>query len=80
MNKTTGRRQVQAMAAVINELVAQRKMMRKHAMQMMMGPDGMIGHGNGGGRNMQNMRPSSPDIAPTPAKPDTADHAQHQQP
>lgn len=81
MNKTTGSRKVQAMAAVINELVAQRKMMRMHAMQMMMGRDGMMGNGAGGGRNMrQNMRPASPDTAHPPAAPDTADHTQQHQP
>ena len=36
MNQATGGRKVEAMAAVINELVAQRTMMRRHAMQMMM--------------------------------------------
>lgn len=81
MNNTSGSRKVPAMAAVINELVAQRKMMRMHAMQMMMGPDGMMGNGAGGGRNMmQNMRPASPDTAHPPAAPDTADHTQHHQP
>jgi hypothetical protein len=80
MNKTTGSSKVQAMAAVINEMVAQRKTMRTHARQMMTGPDGMMGNGMGGGRNMQNMKPTSPDTAPSPAKPDTADHAQHHQP
>ena len=81
MNKTTGSRKVQAMAAVINELVAQRKMMRMHAMQRMMGRDGMMGNGAGGGRNMrQNMRPASPDRAHPPVAPDTADHTQHHQP
>lgn len=80
MNKTTGSRKVPAMAAVINELVAQRKMMRMHAMQMM-GPDGMMGNGAGGRRNMmQNMKPASPDRAQPPAAPDTADHAEHHQP
>ena len=80
MNQTTGGRKVQAMAAVINELVAQRKTMRTHARQMMMGPDGMMGNGMSGGRNRQNMKPTSPDTAPSPAKPDTADHAQHHEP
>jgi len=70
MNKTTGSRKVQAMAAVINEMVAQRKTMRTHARQMMMG------NGMGGGRNMQTMKPTSPDTAPSPAKPDTAQHHQ----
>ena len=80
MNKTTGSRKVQAMAAVINELVAQRKTMRTHARQMMIGPDRMMGKGMGGGRSSQNMKPTSPDTAASPAKPDTADHAQHHQP
>ena len=80
MNKTTGSRKVQAMAAVINELVAQRKTMRTHAKQMM-GPDGMMGNGTGGHRNMmQNMRPVPPGTAPPPAASDTADHAENQQP
>ena len=75
MNQATGSRKVPAMAAVINELVAQRKMMRLHARQMM-GPDGMMGNGMGGGRKMQTMKPTSPDTAPSPAKPDTAQHHQ----
>jgi hypothetical protein len=80
MNKATGNRRMQAMAAVINELVAQRKMMRMHARQMMMGPGGMMGTGMGGGRNMPNRSPTFPDTASAPAKPDTADHAEHHQP
>lgn len=36
MNQATGSKRVDAMAAVINELVAQRAMMRRHARQMMM--------------------------------------------
>ncbi len=35
MNHATGQKKVEAMAAVINELVAQRKQMRSHMMQMM---------------------------------------------
>ncbi|HKP50785.1 MAG TPA: hypothetical protein VJU17_12260 [Gemmatimonadales bacterium] len=35
MNRTTGQKKVESMAAVINELVAQRKQMRSHMMQMM---------------------------------------------
>jgi hypothetical protein len=35
MNQATGPRRVQAMAEVINELVAQRKMMRAHMRGMM---------------------------------------------
>ena len=66
MNRATDSRKLQAMAAVINEMVAQRKTMRAHARKMMRGPGGM--------------KPSSPDTAPTPAKPDTSDHAQHHEP
>lgn len=80
MNTATGSGKVQAMAAVINELVAQRRMMRTHAKRMM-GPDGMMGNGTGGHRNMmQNMRPVPPGTAPPPAASDTADHAENQQP
>ena len=35
MNSATGQKKVDAMAAVINELIAQRKMMRGHMRQMM---------------------------------------------
>jgi hypothetical protein len=43
MNRATGQKKVEAMAAVINELVAQRKQMRSHMMQVMqtMHPQGM---------------------------------------
>jgi hypothetical protein len=37
MNRATGQKKVDAMAAVINELVAQRKQMRSHMMQIMQG-------------------------------------------
>ena len=39
MNSATGEKKVDAMAAVINELIAQRKQMRGH-MRQMMGPPG----------------------------------------
>jgi uncharacterized coiled-coil protein SlyX len=35
MNRSSGSKKVEAMAAVINEMVMQRKQMRKHMMQMM---------------------------------------------
>jgi len=35
MNRATGSKKVEAMAAVINEMVAQRRQMRAHMMQMM---------------------------------------------
>jgi LmbE family N-acetylglucosaminyl deacetylase len=68
MNQATGNRKVEAMAAVINEMVAHRRAMRTHARQMMRGPHGMMQNGMGGG------------AAPSPAKPDTADDAQNNQP
>lgn len=80
MNQATGNSKVEAMAAVINEMMAQRKAMRTHARQMMMGPHGRMRNGMGGDRKMQNMKPTSPEAAPSPAKPDTADDAQRSQP
>jgi hypothetical protein len=38
MNRATGDKKVAAMAAVINELVAQRKVMHEHMRQMMQSP------------------------------------------
>jgi hypothetical protein len=46
MNRSTGNARVEAMAAVINELVAQRRAMRAHHREMMQGPGKM--HGPGG--------------------------------
>jgi hypothetical protein len=63
MNESTGGRKVQAMAAVLNELVAQRKMMRMHAREMM-GSGMMMGGQRAGDTNtMRNMRPASGDTA-----------------
>jgi hypothetical protein len=42
MNRATGNSKVRAMAAVINELVAQRKAMQGHMRQMMESRDGMM--------------------------------------
>ena len=68
MNQATGNRKVQAMAAVINELVAQRRAMHEHMRQVM---------GNGGKMSgpPQQMTPDSgrPNAAPA----DTAGHAEH---
>lgn len=49
MNRATGTKKVEAMAAVINEMVAQRKQIRAHRMQMMerMHPGEMMGEGPG---------------------------------
>jgi hypothetical protein len=54
MNQATGQNKVQAMEAVINELVAQRKMMRGH-MARMMGHNRMSGHPEHNGSSMQEM-------------------------
>jgi hypothetical protein len=77
MNRATGARKIPAMAAVINELVAQRKQMHQRMGQMM--ESGMM-EGAGGGRQrmMPDMRPSGPDTGPArPSPADTGDHAQH---
>lgn len=55
MNRATGQKKVEAMAAVINELVAQRKQMRSHMMQTMQRMHSE--HMMGGSR----MAPSDPD-------------------
>jgi hypothetical protein len=46
MNRSTGNARMEAMAAVLTELVAQRRAMRTHHREMMDGP-GMM-HGPGG--------------------------------
>jgi hypothetical protein len=72
MNRTSGDKKVTAMAAVITELVAQRKAMQNRMHQMMQGEGGKMGM----------MKDStSPGAKPT-AKPDseaadTSDHAAH---
>ena len=80
MNRATGTGKVQAMAAVINELVAQRKAMRAH-MHEMMESDGMMrrqGEGRRGGHMMQDMQKSPADSAEAKmSEPDTVDHSQH---
>jgi hypothetical protein len=76
MNRVTGAGKVVAMADVINELVAQRKVMQEHMRQMMEGRKGMM-------RMMEDSAPVSPG-APTPradsAAADTAGHAGHHPP
>jgi uncharacterized coiled-coil protein SlyX len=44
MNRATGAKKVEAMAAVINEMVAQRKQMRAHMREMMESNGMMQGH------------------------------------
>jgi predicted transcriptional regulator len=74
MNRASGNQKVQAMAAVINEMVAQRKAMQEGMHQMMGGRDGM----------MKMMGDSAPPTAGAPAADsaasDTAGHAGHHPP
>jgi predicted transcriptional regulator len=74
MNRTTGNQKMQAMATVINELVAQRKAMQARMHQMM----------EGGG--MMGMMSESTSTGPKPTAKadsvaaDTTDHAAHHPP
>jgi hypothetical protein len=52
MNRATGSKKVEAMAAVINEMVAQRRQMRAHMMQTMDSGGRMMMHGYGRGAMM----------------------------
>ena len=54
MNRATGQKKVQAMADVINQLVAQRKMMRAHMRWMM---DQGEGRGHGAEKHQQQQKP-----------------------
>jgi polyhydroxyalkanoate synthesis regulator protein len=76
MNRVTGAGKVAAMADVINELVAQRKVMQEHMRRMMESRKGMM-------RMMEDSLPVSPG-APTQradsAAADTAGHAGHHPP
>jgi hypothetical protein len=75
MNKATGNSKVTAMAAVINELVAQRKMMQEH-MRRMMEPRERMMH--------MMKEPAGGSLGPTPGADstpaDTAGHAGHHPP
>jgi hypothetical protein len=76
MNQSSGNKKVQAMAAVINELVAQRKQMHQRMGQMM--DSGMMDGGGGRRGMMQNMQPAGPDTAPMgPPAADSGNHAEH---
>jgi hypothetical protein len=70
MNRTTGNQKVQAMAAVINELVNQRKMMQNR-MHRMMERGGMMGMSDSGSTG------SKATVKPESAATDTTDHAAH---
>ena len=76
MNKATGNSKVTAMAAVINELVGQRKVMQEHMRQSMESREGMM-------RMMKEPAAGAPP-APTPGADslpaDTAGHAGHHPP
>lgn len=73
MNRTTGNPKIQAMATVINELVAQRKAMQDRMHQMMErgGMMGMMNDSTSAGRKST----ASPDTAA-----DTTNHAAHHPP
>ena len=76
MNRATGNSKVTAMAAVINELVAQRKVMQEHMRQMMESRQGvmhMMGEPAAGARPAP-----TPGADSTPADP--AGHAGHHPP
>jgi hypothetical protein len=73
MNRSSGNQKVQAMAAVVNELVTQRKAMQERMHQMMErgGMMGMMNDSTSTGRKP----PPSPDTAT-----DTTNHAAHHPP
>ena len=76
MNRATGGRKVAAMAEVINEMVAQRKVMQERMHQMMGGRDGMM-------QRMADSAPVPPNAgagAADSAAADTAGHAGHHPP
>jgi hypothetical protein len=68
MNQATGNRKVQAMAAVINELVAERRAMHEHMRQMM-------GHGGKMGGAARELPPDSGRSKDAPA--DSAGRTEH---
>ena len=72
MNRATGNQKVAAMAAVINELVAQRSAMRKHMHQMMQS-HGMM---------ERERRPAAapPTSPPDSTASDSTSHAEHHPP
>lgn len=73
MNRTGGNQKVAAMAVVINELVAQRKVMQSHMRQMMDGRGGMMHMMNDSSSSSRRVPPSVSDSAAS----DTAGHAAH---
>ena len=75
MNRATGNRKVAAMADVINELVAQRKMMQQHMRQMMESRQGMMMHMMGEPAPAEGRRP--PTSGADSAAADTGHTAHH---
>jgi hypothetical protein len=75
MNRSTGNQKVQSMAAVINELVSQRKMMRDR-MHGMMQQGGMMGGMNDKSKSTGPKAQTQPEAAGT----DSTDHAAHHPP
>ena len=76
MNRASGDQKVQAMAAVISEMVAQRKAMQERMHQMMGGREGMM-------QMMADSAPVPPNAGARPADSaatDTAGHAGHHPP
>jgi hypothetical protein len=75
MNRASGDQKVTAMAAVITELVAQRKAMQNRMQQMMQGEGGMMGR-------MKDSKSAGPKptAKPDSAAADTTDHAAHHPP
>jgi hypothetical protein len=76
MNRASGAGKVDAMAAVINQLLAERKIMREHMRHMMMK------HGMEMGGEAPQPTPGAgrPNAAPKPVPADTAGHAEHHDP
>jgi TolA-binding protein len=72
MNRASGNQKMDAMAAVITELVAQRKMMQNRMHQMMQGEVGRMGMM----RDSTGPKPT----AKSDSAPDTTDHAAHHPP
>lgn len=73
MNRSSGSKKVEAMSAVINEMVMQRKQMRKHMIQMME----MRGQSGDGQKSRPGRMPATDSGRPEPLTSDTGDHAQH---
>jgi hypothetical protein len=77
MNRASGNKKVAAMADVINELVAHRKMMQEHMRQMMESRQGMMMHMMGQPAPGESRAPAS---TADSAAVDSAAHAAHHPP